>query len=53
MSKVAVAKAEAEYEVAKERCDDKSGNDKDICQKEAKATEAKAKAAAKASMGKS
>jgi hypothetical protein len=41
-------KAEQEYEVAKERCDDKSGADKDACKKEAKATEAKAKADLKA-----
>ena len=53
MSKVAMAKAEAEYEVAKERCDDKTGNDKDACRSQAKAAEAKAKADAKASMGKS
>jgi hypothetical protein len=53
MNKVAIAKAEADYDVAKERCDDKSGNDKEVCRKEAKAAEAKAKADAKASMGKS
>ena len=29
--------AEADYKVAKERCDDKAGNDKDVCIKEAKA----------------
>jgi hypothetical protein len=29
--------AEADYNVAKERCDDKAGNEKDICVKEAKA----------------
>jgi uncharacterized membrane protein YqiK len=32
-----VAKAEADHEVATERCDDKAGNEKDICVKEAKA----------------
>ena len=29
--------AEADYKVAKERCDDKTGNDKDVCVKVAKA----------------
>jgi hypothetical protein len=43
-----VARAEAEYLVAKERCDDLSGNPKDVCLKEAKAAETKAKADAKA-----
>lgn len=43
-----VARAEAEYLVAKERCDDLSGNPKDVCLKEAKAAEAQAKADAKA-----
>lgn len=32
-----VAKAESDYEVAKERCDDLTGNSKDVCQKDAKA----------------
>ncbi|MDQ3186848.1 MAG: hypothetical protein M3Q16_10435 [Pseudomonadota bacterium] len=41
------AKLEADYAVAKERCDDKAGNAKDICVKEAKAAEAAAKANAK------
>jgi chromosome segregation ATPase len=45
---VEVVRAEAEYEVAKERCDDLAGNQKDVCQKEAKATEKKAKADARA-----
>ncbi len=40
--------AEADYKVAKERCDDKAGNDKDVCIKEAKAVETRAKADAKA-----
>lgn len=40
-NKAKVAKAEAMYAVAKERCDDKSGNDKDVCVKEAKAIEVK------------
>ena len=40
--------AEADYEVAKERCDDKNGNDKDVCVKEAKAAMTRAQADAKA-----
>jgi len=43
--KVQEAKAEAEYEVAKERCDDLKGNEKDACHKDAKAKHEKAKAA--------
>src|SRR5215510_15345023 len=39
-----VARAEAEYSVAKEKCDDLSGNAKDVCFKDAKAAETKAKA---------
>jgi len=42
-----VARAEATYEVAKEKCDDLSGNAKDVCMKEAKAAQVKAKADAK------
>jgi len=42
-----VAKARAQYNVAKEKCDDQKGNDKDVCNKEAKASYAKAKADAK------
>lgn len=34
---VSVAKAKATYDVAKEKCDDLSGNPKDVCEKEAKA----------------
>lgn len=45
-----VAKAEADYLVAKERCDDLAGNDKDVCVKEAKAAKTAAKADAKARM---
>ena len=45
-----VAKAEADYAVAKERCDDMAGNAKDVCVKEAKAAETTAKADAKAQM---
>ncbi|MCE9660524.1 MAG: hypothetical protein K8R60_18510 [Burkholderiales bacterium] len=40
--------ADADYKVAKERCDDKAGNDKDVCVKEAKAVMTKAQADAKA-----
>lgn len=47
-TKVALAQAEAAYEVAKERCDDLKGADKDACIKDAKAAEARAKADAKA-----
>ncbi len=42
-----VAHADAVYEVAKEKCDDLSGNQKDVCVKEAKAQYTKAKADAK------
>jgi len=42
-----VARADADYDVAKEKCDDLKGNDKDVCVKEAKATHTKAKADAK------
>ena len=34
-------KADGTYAVSKERCDDKAGNDKDVCVKEAKAVKAK------------
>lgn len=40
--------AEADYNVAKQKCQDKAGNDKDVCMKEAKAAETRAKADAKA-----
>jgi hypothetical protein len=43
-NKMALAKADADYAVAKERCDDKAGNDKDLCIKEAKSAQAKARA---------
>ena len=49
-NKLLVAKAETAYAVAKEKCDDKAGNAKDVCIKEAKAIEIKALADAK--MGK-
>lgn len=38
------AKADAEYDVAKERCDDQPGEAKDACQKQAKAQHVAAKA---------
>ena len=44
------AKAEADYAVANEKCDDKAGNDKDVCVKEAKAVETRVKADAEAQM---
>jgi hypothetical protein len=45
---VSIAKAKADYAVAKEKCDDKAGNDKDVCVKEAKSAQTAAKADAKA-----
>ncbi|SEK57745.1 hypothetical protein [Nitrosovibrio tenuis] len=45
--KARLAKVEADYKVAKERCDDLAGNAKEVCLKEAKAAEAAAKADAK------
>jgi hypothetical protein len=39
--KVLIAKAESTYAVAKERCDDKSGQAKSVCVSEAKAIETK------------
>ena len=48
--KARVAKAETDYAVANERCDDKAGNTKDICVKEAKAVETGVKVDAKAQM---
>lgn len=42
-----VARAEANHNVAKEKCDDLSGNAKDVCVKEADAALSKAKADAK------
>ncbi len=49
-SAVSIAKAEADYAVAKEKCDDLAVNDKKVCVKEAKAAETRAKADAKAPM---
>lgn len=45
-----VAKADADYSVAIEKCDDKAGNDKDVCVKEAKAAKIHEIADAKAQM---
>jgi hypothetical protein len=45
--KVALAKGDAAYDVAKEKCDDLKGNDKDVCVKDAKAAHVKAKENAK------
>lgn len=42
--KVSEAKADAEYDVAKEKCDDMKGNEKNACQKDAKAEHEQAKA---------
>jgi hypothetical protein len=42
-----VARVESQYKVAKEKCDDLNGNAKDVCVKEAKASEVKGKADAK------
>lgn len=46
-NKIMKAKAEADYAVAKEKCDDLAGNAKDVCVQEAKAAETKALADAK------
>ncbi len=43
-AKLAEVRAESAYAVAKERCDDQTGNAKDVCIKEAKAAQDKAKA---------
>ena len=42
-----IAHADADYDVAKEKCDELTGNKKDVCMKDAKAAHAKAKADAK------
>jgi hypothetical protein len=43
-TKLAEVRNDARYEVAKEKCDDQTGNAKDVCVKEAKAMHDKAKA---------
>lgn len=50
---VRVAQADANYNVAKEKCDDAAGNTKDVCRKEAKSAHVTAKANAKLSEEKS
>ena len=45
--KIRDTKANAAYDVAKEKCDDQTGNAKDVCVKEAKAVHTKAKEDAK------
>ncbi len=47
-TKIAMTKADADYSVAKERCDDQSGEAKSACVSEAKAMHEKAKADVKA-----
>ena len=48
--KVRVARADADYAVAREKCDDLAGNLKDVCVKEAKAMSVAAKADAKSQL---
>ena len=48
--KALVARAEANFAIADEKCDEKTGNDKDVCVKEAKAVETSAKADAEVKM---
>jgi len=48
-NQVRVVKAKAGYAVAKEKCDDMKGNDKDVCVQQAKAVETKALADARLS----
>jgi hypothetical protein len=45
-----LAKADADFAVSKEKCDDQAGNAKDVCVKEAQAAHVTAKADAKAHM---
>ncbi len=48
--KVRTKRADVAYEIAKARCDDLTGNPKDVCRKDAKAAYVSAKADAKVSM---
>ncbi|WP_295396577.1 hypothetical protein [uncultured Thiodictyon sp.] len=48
--KAVVAKAEADYGVAIQKCDDQTGNEKDLCVKEAKAVETRVRADAEAQL---
>jgi chromosome segregation ATPase len=43
-----LVRADAQYDVAKQKCDELSGNAKDVCVKDAKAAHARARAEAKA-----
>jgi carboxypeptidase C (cathepsin A) len=45
--KVPLVRANADYAVAKEKCDDMAGADKDVCIKDAKSAQAKARATVK------
>lgn len=47
---ILIAKADADYGIAAEKCDDMAGNAKDVCVKEAKAAQTASKADAKAKM---
>lgn len=47
---VSIAKANADYAVAREKCDDKAGNDKAVCLKDAKSARDSATADAKAQL---
>jgi len=47
---VSVAKAEAAYAVANEKCDDQAGNEKDVCVKEVNAALVRGKADAQAQL---
>lgn len=47
---VRLAKAQAEFNLAKEKCDDQAGNAKDVCVKQAESAHTAADADAKASM---
>ncbi len=46
-AKLALAKADADYALGKERCDDMAGSSKEACREQAKAAHAQAVAAAK------
>lgn len=50
MYKLRVARADADYSINRQKCDDLAGNVKDVCVKEAKANAIAAKADAKAHM---
>ena len=47
---VRIAKANADFAVAKEKCDDKAGNSKDVCRKEAQSARIAARADADTSL---